>query len=510
MRNRTVEARIQGGSRVADAQTRTQVRERPPMITARRSIPAFFVVFLAVVALLAPAAGAAGATVQPQPGPLNPAFVEALHDPLVTLRLGRMPSPVEVHVGAAAQARAESTAEPSSYDLRAEGRLTPVEDQKYWNTCWAFANISALESKLMPVTPEPDFSEDNVVRRSGYFSRMSQRYDWGGWDFMAVAYFARWAGPVDESADPYDHRAGANGTRQHVQGVVMIPGREGPADNELIKQLVTDNGALSVGMYMDLNEVNPVEDAGEVYTTYYSPQRRDENHGVDVVGWDDSFPASRFQGSDGAPPGDGAFLVRNSWGTDFGDGGYFWVSYYDGSFALDRGTGTWGGCTSYSDVQDVTNYSRVYQYDKLGVNSHWGYGSSRVWGANRFTAARTQKIAAASFYTLSSSTRYEVWAGRSFSSLRKRASGTAELPGYVTVPFARKLRVQRGRRFVVAVKLISPGEPYPLATERRIKDWSPAASSRPGQSFMSRNGSRWTDVTKKRANVNVCLKAFAQ
>ncbi len=105
----------------------------------------------------------------------------------------------------------------------------------------------------MPVSPEPNYSEDNVVRRSGYFSRTSQRYDWGGWDFMAIAYFARWAGPVDDSADPYDHRAGANGTRKHVQGVVMIPGREGPTDNELIKQLVTDNGALSVGMYMDLD-----------------------------------------------------------------------------------------------------------------------------------------------------------------------------------------------------------------------------------------------------------------
>jgi len=110
-----------------------------------------------------PAAGATGATVQPQPGPLNPAFVEALHDPLVTLRLGRMPSPVEVHVGAAAQARAESTAEPSSYDLRAEGRLTPVEDQKYWNTCWAFANISALESKLSSRTRRPKPSSSPAV-----------------------------------------------------------------------------------------------------------------------------------------------------------------------------------------------------------------------------------------------------------------------------------------------------------------------------------------------------------
>ena len=274
---------------------------------------------------------------------------------------------------------------------------------------------------LMQAMPEPDFSEDNVVRRSGYFSTMAQRYDTGGWDFMAVAYFARWAGPVDESADPYDDRAGAAGTRAHVQGVVMIPGRAGPTDNELIKQLVTENGALSVGMYMDSSDALYYDPTN---ATYYSPVPRDENHGVDIVGWDDAFPASSFQGGAGQPPADGAFLVRNSWGAGFGDGGYFWVSYYDASFALDQGTGTWGGATSYSAVEEVTNYSRIYQYDALGVNSHWGYGSSRVWGANRFAVTSTQNIAAASFYTLSSSTQYEVWAGRSFASLSLRATGT--------------------------------------------------------------------------------------
>ena len=474
------------------------------MTAARRSSLVLVTIVLAVLAVLPPVAWAAGTTTQPEQGPLNPAFVEALHDPLVTLRLGRMPSPVEVHVGAAAEARAARAAEPSAYDLRALGRLTPVRDQERWNTCWAFANITALESKLMPASPEPDFSEDNVVRRSGYFSTMSQRYDWGGWDFMAIAYFARWAGPVDYSADPYDHNPGTNGTRAHVQGAVMIPGRAGPTDNDLIKQLVIENGALSVGMYMDTSAYDPGN------ATYYWPQRQNENHGVAIVGWDDSFPASAFQALADTPTADGAFLVRNSWGTDFGDGGYFWVSYYDGSFALDRGTGTWGGCTSYSKVEDVSNYSHIYQYDKLGVNSHWGYGSPRVWGANRFTAVTTQNIAAASFYTLSSSTQYEVWAGRSLASLSLRASGTSALPGYVTVTFDTKLRVYGGRHFVVAVKLKSPGETFPLATERRIRDWSPAASARPGQSFISHNGSSWTELTRVRASTNVCVKAFAE
>ena len=238
------------------------------------------------------------ATAKPEQGPLNPAFVEALHDPLVGIGLGRLPSPVEVHVGAAAEARAARFAAPPSYDLRTEGRLSAVKDQRSWNTCWAFANTAALESKLMPASPEPDFSEDNVVRRSGYFSTMDQRYDWGGWDFMAVAYFARWAGPVDESADPYDHAAGANGTRKHVQGVVMVPGRSHFTDNDLLKRLVLENGALSAGMYFDpdWSPYSEYTDDTGLHATYYSPQWENENHGVTIVGWDDAYPRDRFQG----------------------------------------------------------------------------------------------------------------------------------------------------------------------------------------------------------------------
>jgi C1A family cysteine protease len=506
MRNRTGEARIQGAPTVADASdTTTPARERQYMTTTRRTVLALAVAVLASLCAL-PQAGANGAPSQPELGPLSPAFVEALHDPMVTLGLGRVPSPVEVKIGAAAEARAARMALPSSYDLRTEGRLTPVQDQGAYSTCWAFANVAALESKLMPADPAPDYSEDNLVRRSGYFSTVGRRYDQGGYDFMAIAYFARWAGPVDEASDPYDGEAGANGTVKHVQDVAMIPGRATALNNDLVKQLVMENGALSVGMWMD-------QSAYMDYSTnsYFDPVAEGENHGVCIVGWDDDYSKSNFGASWRTPQGNGAFLVRNSWGDGFGDGGYFWVSYYDKSFAAEQGLGGLGGMSSYSDIEGADNYSAEYQHDKLGVTAHTGYGSTRAWGASRFTATADQTIAAASFYTLSAGTRYQVWAGRSLRALKLRASGTTALPGYVTAPLTSTLRVYQGRPFVVAVRLDSPGEGHPLAIEYpRASVGAGSATARKGQSFISRNGTTWTDITSVYRRSNVCLKAFAQ
>ncbi|MDR3190777.1 MAG: hypothetical protein LBT80_06155 [Lactobacillaceae bacterium] len=52
------------------------------------------------------------------------------------------------------------------------------------------------------------------------------------------------------------------------------------------------------------------------------------NHATLIVGYDDNYAKTKFNPTH-QPRHNGAFLVRNSWGADFGDGGYFWVSYED-------------------------------------------------------------------------------------------------------------------------------------------------------------------------------------
>ena len=117
------------------------------MITVRRTVLVLAISIVAALCALPRRGRSRRGAAQPELGPLSPAFVEALHDPMVALGLGRVPSPVEVHVDAATEAAVGRAAQPSSYDLRDQGRVTPVKDQGNYSTCWAFGNLAALESK---------------------------------------------------------------------------------------------------------------------------------------------------------------------------------------------------------------------------------------------------------------------------------------------------------------------------------------------------------------------------
>lgn len=395
---------------------------------------------------------------------------------------------------------------PSAYDLRALGRLSPVKDQREYGACWAFAAYGSLESVLMPrgVT---NFSEDHMVLNSG-FNTGGNAYDRGGNYSMATAYLVRWRGPVNESADAYGDwvtPAGLTPSR-HVQEVLYIEGGEDGADTAAIKNALVTYGAVATSIYWTGGSY------GDAENSYYYDGSQSANHAVTIVGWDDTFSASRFASM---PAGDGAWLVRNSWGASWGDGGYFWVSYWDAYCARAGDLNA-----VYVNAESTGNYNTIYSHDPLGeVGPLTLDDSQTAWMANVYTATRSQMITAVGLYTHVPGTTYSVYAGGVISdgkpgALIAKGSGTIDKAGYHTVKLSSPRWVSKGSKFAVAVKLSEPGWRYPVAIEYALEGYSSAAAAGARQSYVRPTTAyTWSDLTKLHwslATANVCLKAYGK
>ena len=450
-------------------------------------------------------AASAGAAGGGSLAPLNPEFVQYMQQkaeglpPLTSTPgghgLGYIPSPVDwSHLKAQRSLLGASMLQtfPASYDLRTLNKLTPVRDQGLCGDCWAFGTFGSLESALMPGESD-DFSENNLKNLSGFdYSPCS-----GGTYDMSTAYLTRWGGPVSEAADPYntlDYNTSPSGLApvKHVQDVVILPARTGPADNNIIKNAVMTWGAVGVSMYYGDSSYSSIAHS------YYYNGAVSANHAVDIVGWDDNYLAANFSTP---PPGNGAFIVRNSWGTSWGDNGYFYVSYYDTVFAMSENY-------VFDDGEATLNYSRIYQYDPLGATTYYGYYSNTAWFKNVFTAASSENLTAVGFYAPAINTTYDIYVFPDNATLALHQQGTLTNAGYYTIALSSPVPLTSGVNFSIEIKLATPGYNYPVAIEYPFSSYSSSATASPGQSYISPDGTTWTDMTAIYPNTNVCLKAY--
>jgi PGF-pre-PGF domain-containing protein len=407
----------------------------------------------------------------------------------------------------------------TQYDLREKGGVTGVRDQAFAGTCWAHASLASLESYLMHNRSEEwDFSENHVKNAlvSSYqdgFDRPT--HDDGGNDLMTLAYLARWDGPVTESDDPYDDLSPVSSSdtvvAKHVQEALMLPMVN--HSDDLFKWAITNYGAITVAMHDDSSRYFNKEN-----NTYYCYEEgKPLTHAVCLAGWDDNFDRNRFTP---AAPGDGAYIIKNSWGDNWGDAGYFYISYYDTALGTSNNMEGDGGQNVYTTnfvitAENVSNYDRIYQYDPLGWCSSLGYNSSTVTGANIFTAGSNETLEAVSFYTTDSNSFYNISIYLDPEDGPINASGPVSvkngsmpLAGYHTVDLDTNVSLSEGQNFSVMITFTTPTYNYPLAIERAISGHSSNAHAEKGQSYLRVNETTWEDISQN--GTNVCIKAFTK
>lgn len=411
---------------------------------------------------------------------------------------GQPPCAEIIHRDQEAQSGGGDVKLPSSFDYRKMGRAPQIGNQGSLGTCWAFASLKALESSLLPGKPL-ELSVDHMTMHNSF--SMSQ--DAGGEYTMSMAYLLAWQGPVLESEDPYGDGYSPDGLKPclHVQDIQILPAK----DYEAIKQAVYRYGGVQSSLYTSMRNYQ----SESVYynrTTNSYCYIGDEkpNHDSVIIGWDDNYSKDNFNMG---LEGDGAFICTNSWGEDFGDQGYFYVSYYDTNIGVHN--------IVYTGVEPVDNYDHNYQSDLCGWVGQIGYGRDSAWFANAYTAGKGENLEAAGFYATDQNTDYEIYVARhlgekadqTFGQRVKMAEGRLRYAGFCTIPLDQKIVLDDGEKFAIIVKITTPGTVHPVAIEYDAGDGMAEIDLSDGEGYLSFDGDKWEHVEETQ-KCNVCLKAY--
>lgn len=215
---------------------------------------------------------------------------------------------------------------PSKFDPRTSNLATPVESQ-YSQTCWAFAGAAALEHYFRQHHDiELDISERFIVNKAGVPPNS------GGSISDINNALLKTSGIVDETIYPnYPWSTSTPPNDIETIDTYQLHTCELLRNITIdkIKEYITQYGGLWFGWgwsrrYTSANHA------------YYSPDRSVEPtvgsytaaHAMCIVGWDDDFALSNFDCTYRPnPTTPGAILIKNSWGTKYEDGGYYWISY---------------------------------------------------------------------------------------------------------------------------------------------------------------------------------------
>lgn len=450
------------------------------------------------------------------------------------------------------------TSRADSFDLRdvnGVDYVTSIKSQTS-GTCWTHGTMAALEGNLLMTgvwaeagyAEPPNLAEYHLDWWSGFNQYNNDDIDpptgdglevhMGG-DYRVVqAYISRGEGAVyselaNDSTERdkrwFDNPPARTDSRydlfypRDIEWYTIEPNLAGI---ETIKDAIRTHGVLATCMCWD----------GAFYRsstrTHYQPPNNslEPNHSIAIVGWDDDKQTQA--------PQRGAWLCRNSWGSNWGDEGYFWISYYDKYCCRHPEM----GAVSFQNV-DLLAHNKIYYHDYHG----WRDTKTDCNEAfNAFVADANGVISAVSFVTAVDDVTYTVKVFDRFEDgqlLDELASDSNDIArtGFHTIDLSSPVEIWAGDDFYVYVELSAGGQAYDRTSEIPVLLGGPLgpgdpqffaeagaegefwtfykgivaaagtlveSSSQPGQSYYRLDG-EWVDLYDFDDTANFCMKALA-
>ena len=436
--------------------------------------------------------------------------------------------------------RKGGTSVPSAY-MNTLAQLTQeypqTHNQGNYATCWAFSATGLAEFDLIHDDKVADKSIDLSEVQLAYFSYNNQEDAFGGTfgDSFKVSgnyltsgnlYYAsrtllQWEGLIPESEAPYAKAAETRSLGKeyafdkdvaHLQNAYVINLHKDAAS---VKKEIMAHGAAGVGYYADetgiFSNTAVYDKTGENVATYYCPYSGKSylpNHAVNIVGWDDNFPASAFKNQ---PAGNGAWLIRNSWSetAENSENSYFWLSYYDKTLEDEA----W-----IFDFEPADNYDYNYQYDGC---SYVYKAMTCPTTANVFkTQGAANELLRAVSITLNEDVNvpYTIKVYTNLASpskprsgvLAAKVSGQTSYAGTYTVPLNKAVSIPKGTYYSVVVELGKGNTGIDMECSGSGNGFTAKAYADFNQSLVYYNG-RWEDLAEAGSFYrvgNLCIKSF--
>lgn len=455
---------------------------------------------------------AQGEQPQFQAAPLNPEFLRVLEAP-PKIFYGYIPPPMDLsHLDKIPlEGARKATTLPPRFDWRDMHKVTSIKNQNPCGTCWVHGTLAAVESRVLisenvsytPGDPNYDYSEQNLLccTDPAWTYLINNRCMGGGWSWLAADTLSK-KGTRLESCQPYNTATVDSETcNDGCQTIKMVTGYRMVANQATSPQVITtiknalyNHGPLAMSYHAD-------EDGSHLYPggVYYWPNCPEPaNHLVCLIGWDDNIA---WPGGGG----NGAWIVKNSWGTDWGNSGYFYLCY--GSANMSE--------VASLEYKDYDPNESIYYWDEAGLVNTFGCGTTSAWMANIFTASQEGILTHVDFWTTSNNAAYEIYVyldgniSDGLQSLASSQSGTCQELGYYSIPLGTPVALTNGQPFTVAVKMTTPGYNYPLPVEIRWEQGGNTFANppiQPGRSFVRcSEGDTWSDLADYQANA--CLRA---